>query len=312
LDNVNPVVKLLRRIAKESGVPDAEIDAALAEDADIAKAMPTFDELMAERDLEKTLPESFSVLRQVVWQAFNPRDDDEKRDPKDVIGKSLDQFKTRVLALADRVPVAKAEGGDEAVAELLRKELGEPPEATNENRGTLGPNDEPGGDTVTDDERKSIVKEASDAAVEAITGKLPEALGAALTKALPTALEPVTERITKLEGGNPNPSPEAPANGTLDADTRAKVMKAAKEAGLTDEQIAKAFPEPAAATEPSGADAELRKQVDDALIAAATAVQSVQKLAQGQSTQDGGTDVVVAKAEGDHDPTFAALFGSGL
>lgn len=100
---------LLHRVAKAVGLSEDEIEEAATPEEDITKTV-TFGELMAQRELDDELPQAFSALRDSVWRAFNPApNDDSGRDPAEVIGTSMDEFKEWVVDLLTRVPVSKIE-----------------------------------------------------------------------------------------------------------------------------------------------------------------------------------------------------------
>jgi hypothetical protein len=279
--------KLLERLAKGAGVPDDEIAEALADD-ELAKSIPTFDELMAQRELEKELPESFNVLRSVVWRAFYPSEDDDVRDVKKIVGTSMDQMKARLVALASRVEVRKGEGATDAeIAEELRKELGEPPAETGD-RATVGANADgnDSGDLVNDAERKQIVDETTEAVVTKLTaapdGK--DESEAPLTKAVAAAIKPLGDKIAKLEEHGEKTGDESGdgTSGEQNGGTGAATANGGSNVDTT----------------------ELTKKADELLIAAATIQKQIAD-ADGGSSQDDSSDTIQKSEAHEKDWIFA-------
>lgn len=175
---------LLKRIAKAVGISEDELP------ADVAKAA-TFAEMMAERELDKALPDAFNVLRDAVYRAFYPPPNDpDPRSPEDLISESLDEFKEWALDLVKQA-VGKSE------AELVEL-VGEKPEGSSEDPATVGDM------SWTDEEKQRIEKIES-----ALEGLTPEKIAEAVTKAqeepeaptpeeLKESVEKLTEAVTKV------------------------------------------------------------------------------------------------------------------
>jgi hypothetical protein len=164
---------LLFKIAKAVGLSDdelAEIEREDDEQEELAKRAVTFDELRAQNELDDELPKAFDALRSVVWRAFSPYcDEDEKRDPKDVISTSLDQFKDWAIDLIDRVPMSK-EDGEEPDLDALVKAFGAAPEGLIPEGGTLDRNTEEETEMAWTDEEKQRVENLESGLGEVKTG----------------------------------------------------------------------------------------------------------------------------------------------
>ena len=190
----------LRKLAEKAGISKEDLDAIEAEE--LEKSSPTFAERMAQRDFEDELPQAFDVLRDAVWSAFYPFDDEE-REPKALISQSLDEFKAWALELLDRVPGADIAKQIEALGE------------STENLPTVDPMSE----TDLQSRLEAVEKRldeipTADAIAEAIAKKQEEAdkvptaeeLGDAVEK-LTGAVEKVAADVKKLgEGGSTQPA----------------------------------------------------------------------------------------------------------
>lgn len=118
---------IFERIGKALGIPEdelaAELDAFEDED-DLAKAMPTFAERMAQRELDDELPDAMDVLRSTIFRCYSPYPEDGDVDPEAVISDSLDQFKEWCLDLLSRAtPEQVAKSIEEA--DLFEAALGD-------------------------------------------------------------------------------------------------------------------------------------------------------------------------------------------
>jgi hypothetical protein len=213
------------RIGKAAGMSDeqlAELMPGQDEELEpVAKAMPTFAELMAQRELDEELPQAFSVLRDSIWRAFTPlpTELEGEREPRDVIEESLQQFGEWALDLLDRLPLAKAQ---EAIfTEADRIELAK---AADPNDQTSTMEDEM---SLTDDDKTEIRAEIA----KAIEEKVPtaEAIAKAVAEASkepePPTAEELREQIGKVagdvekiakgvealgQGGSTQPEPQSP------------------------------------------------------------------------------------------------------
>lgn len=202
----------LRAIAKMFGKSEEEIDQfmdELEEDdegEDLAKGEPSFASRMAERELDKDLPDAMNILRSVIWGAFYPPPDTDY-EPREVIERSLDEFKEWALATLDQIGTTPVEKQDELRKQVARDLTGSenPPEPVND-PGTVGDMALTAAEkqelaTLTKRANELLAKDESDPQADPAPGETP-----------PASPAPDT---------SPASEPAAPANGDAPADTPA-------------------------------------------------------------------------------------------
>ena len=200
----------IRKLAERAGISKEDLDAIEAEE--LAKAQRTFAARMAGRDLDEELPQAMDVLRDVVWSAFYPYNEDDDSDPKALISQSLDEFKAWALELIDRVPGSDIAKSIEALGE------------STENLPTVDPMSE----TDLQSRLEAVEKRldeipTADAIAEAITKKQEEAdkvptaeeLGEAVEK-LTGAVEKVAADVKKLGEGESTQTDDDPKPGSVE------------------------------------------------------------------------------------------------
>lgn len=163
------VRKALAAIGKALGVDPAEFD--------VVKTMPTFNERMAEREVDDQLPVALDELQSCVWRAFNPwTDEEDDEDPVEVITASVDQFRDWLVDLLQKTTVAKAgEAGPEVDVDELQADIAKaigldeiPPQWSSDHRGqtaTLG------GAMLSKEDRAEIQELVKSAIAEASAGE---------------------------------------------------------------------------------------------------------------------------------------------
>lgn len=208
---------LLKRIAKKLGISDEEL-------AEIEKGQLTFAARMAERDLDEELPQAMDVLRSTIWGAFYPAPTEENpRDPKELIGQSLDEFKAWALDLLDRVPAAD-------VAKQIEK-AGESTPQVPTVESMSESEDLKGRIEAVEKKLGELEIPTADSIAEAIAKRQEEAekaptvedLNEAVAK-LSTGLEQVAADVKKLGEGGSAQSPDG--DGSAEVEKSAEVLYA--------------------------------------------------------------------------------------
>lgn len=147
----------LRNFLKSLGAASGMSEEQLAELDEVQKSTPTFDGLMAERELNEEMPQAFDAFREVIWLAFRPYPEDADDDPRDALVQSSDQFKSWLLALYDRAKVQKSADGELVVPAELAKALGDPPDSLNgEGATVVAKSDKEEDVALTTEERKEF------------------------------------------------------------------------------------------------------------------------------------------------------------
>jgi len=204
------LMQMVKRVARAAGMSDDEV-------AELVKAAPTFNGLLAERQFNAQYWDAFYSLREVIAYAFHPGDDaPDDFDPAAHITLALDQFRAWSLTLLAAMPLEKREAIAKEAATL-------PPDpaakAQSEEDSAVSTTDE-----KIDALSAGIAKQTE--ALEKLTGTLTTSLEKAEAAKAPTAdelsksvdelskgLKTVQEGIEKLGEGGPTTPADPPAGG---------------------------------------------------------------------------------------------------